>query len=174
MPPLISIVGKSHSGKTTLLEQLIRELKGRGYRVVTMKHAGEVEVDKEGKDSWRFSRAGSEAVVVSSKEKLAIFKNNSADLSPRELAELIPWSYDVALAEGFKQSDNIKIEVHRKEQGKALLSSQSQLLAVVTDEPLDVAVPQFARDDIGAIADIIEKYINAESKRQSSAVGRKS
>jgi molybdopterin-guanine dinucleotide biosynthesis protein B len=31
--PIVSIVGKSNSGKTTLLEKLISDLAGRGYRV---------------------------------------------------------------------------------------------------------------------------------------------
>jgi polynucleotide 5'-kinase involved in rRNA processing len=38
MPPAVSIVGKSNSGKTTLREKLVRELKLRGYRVATIKH----------------------------------------------------------------------------------------------------------------------------------------
>ena len=60
MPPIVSIVGKSESGKTTLLEKLITELKSRGYRVATVKHApNESSFDEPGKDSWRHVRAGS-------------------------------------------------------------------------------------------------------------------
>ena len=64
MRPIISIVGKSESGKTTLLESLIIELKQRGYKVAIIKHAGEdFELDKQSKDSWRLSQAGSEVVA---------------------------------------------------------------------------------------------------------------
>ena len=39
VPPVVSIVGKSKSGKTTVIERLVQELKSRGYRVATIKHA---------------------------------------------------------------------------------------------------------------------------------------
>ena len=68
MPPVISIVGKSKSGKTTLIEKLIPELKKRGYKIGIIKHAfHELEFDKKGKDSWRHKAAGAETVMVSSK-----------------------------------------------------------------------------------------------------------
>ena len=84
MQPIISIVGKSESGKTTLLEGLIIELKQRGYKVAVIKHSGEdFELDEVSKDSWRFSQAGSEVSVISSSHKLAVIKNLEGDLSPR-------------------------------------------------------------------------------------------
>ena len=39
-PPIVCFVGRSNSGKTTLIERLILELTGEGYRVATIKHAG--------------------------------------------------------------------------------------------------------------------------------------
>jgi len=55
--PIISIVGKSNSGKTTLLEKLIPELVKRGYRVATIKHnVHGFDIDHEGKDSWRIKK----------------------------------------------------------------------------------------------------------------------
>ncbi len=160
MYPVVSIVGKSKSGKTTLLEKLIVELKRRGYRVVAMKHSDKnLEPDTVNKDSWRLSQAGSELTVLSSVQKLAIFKIMSTDASPEELSALISWDYDLLLTEGFKKNRYPKIEVHRKEQGKELLSQPGQLLALVTDEPMDVNVPQFSQDDINQIADLIESSL---------------
>ncbi len=156
MPPIISIVGKSESGKTTLLEGLIANLKQRGYKVAVIKHAAEdFELDIVNKDSWRFSQAGSEVSAVTSVHKLAVFKNIAYDLSPQELSQFIGSDYDLILTEGFKQSNHPKIEVHRKKQGKELLSQPEQLLAVVTDEPLKVAVPQFSRNEVPKIVDLI-------------------
>ncbi len=67
MPPIVSVVGKSKSGKTTLIEKLIQELKSRGYRVATIKHIPQgVSFDEPGKDSWRHLQAGSEAASFSS------------------------------------------------------------------------------------------------------------
>ncbi|MFQ6122070.1 MAG: molybdopterin-guanine dinucleotide biosynthesis protein B [Dehalococcoidales bacterium] len=165
MQPIISIVGKSESGKTTLLEGLIIELKQRGYQVATIKHSSkDFELDKVSKDSWRFSQAGSEVSAISSAHKLAVIKNLERDLSPQELSHFIWSDYDLILTEGFKQSSHPKIEIHRKEQGKELLSPPEQLLAVVTDEPLGVDVPQFSRDEVPKIADLIEKTLLAQRK----------
>ena len=161
---IISIVGKSESGKTTLLEGLIARLKQRGYRVAVVKHSAEdVELDTVNKDSWRFSQAGSEVSAVTSVHKLAVFKNIAHDLSPQELSQFIGSDYDLILTEGFKQSNHPKIEVHRKEQGKELLSPPEQLLAVVTDEPLDVAVPQFSKDEVQKIVELIENTLTAQN-----------
>ena len=156
MSPIISIVGKSESGKTTLLEGLITKLKQRGYKVAVIKHAAEdFELDTVNKDSWRFSQAGSEVSAISSAQKLAVIKNLEHDLGPQELSQFIGSDYDLILTEGFKQSSHPKIEVHRKEQGKELLSQPEQLLAIVTDEPLNIAVPQFSRDEVPKIVDLI-------------------
>lgn len=160
MRPIVSIVGKSDSGKTTLLKSLIAELKRRGYRVAVIKHAAEnFELDTEGKDSWRLGQAGSVVFVISSPHQLALLKNLDGDLTPQEIAHFIGWDYDLILTEGFKQSHYPKIEVHRREQGKELLSPPQQLLAVVTDEPLKVNVPQFAKDEVSKIADLIEQTV---------------
>ena len=164
MRPIISIVGKSSSGKTTLLTSLITELKQRGYEVATIKHAADdFEIDKAGKDSWQFSQSGSGIVAISSPHKLAVIKQVEHDLSPQELSRLIRWDYDLILAEGFKQSNTLKIEVHRKEQGGELVSPLKQLLAVVTDEPLAIDVPQFSRDEVQKIADLIVNKVLAQS-----------
>jgi len=165
MQPIISIVGKSNSGKTTLLENLIIELKQRGYKVAVIKHADNIlELDTVNKDSWRLSQAGSELSMISSAQKLAIFKNITPDFSPEELSHFIYWDYDLLLTEGFKTSNYPKIEVHRKEQGSDLVSPPEQLVAVVTDEPLKIEVPQFASDESNKIADIIETEILAQPK----------
>ena len=165
MHPIISIVGKSDSGKTTLLEGLIAELKRRGHRVAVIKHSGEdFEFDKTGKDSWRFSRAGSDVTAISSSHKLAVIKQIEHDPNPQELSHFIAWDCDIVLTEGFKRNSLPKIEVHRREQGSDLVSTPEQLLAVVTDEPLAVDVPQFSRNEVEKIANLIDNTLLAQQK----------
>ena len=165
MQPIISVVGKSKSGKTTLLESLTAELKQRGYRVAIIKHSGDdFELDTVSKDTWRFSQAGSEVSAINSAHNLAVFRQVERNLNPQELPRFIGWDYDLILTEGFKKANMPKIEVHRKEQGEGLLCPLPQLLAVVTDEPLDIAVPQFSKDEIKKIADLIEERILTQSK----------
>jgi molybdopterin-guanine dinucleotide biosynthesis adapter protein len=160
MPPIISIVGKSSTGKTTFLEKLIRELAGRGYRVATIKHSHHsISFDNPNKDSWRHARAGAVATMVSSTTEIQIIKPVPQELTVEELASHLGNDYDVILSEGFSRGNAPKVEVHRKEAGP-LLDVATNLFAVVTDEPLDTEVKQFALDDVKSVADlIVEKFI---------------
>jgi molybdopterin-guanine dinucleotide biosynthesis protein B len=162
---IISIVGKSDAGKTTLLENLISELKRRGYRVAIVKHSHHADdLDTQKKDTWRFTRAGSELSAINSLDNLAIYRHMDHYFDPQEISNFILWDYDIILTEGFKGSSYPKIEVHRKAQGRELMTDPKQLLAVVTDETLDVDVPQFSRDDRRGLADLIEKMIISQQK----------
>lgn len=157
MPFSVSIVGRSNSGKTTLLEKVVGELKQRGYRLATIKHsAHDFELDHPGKDSWRHAKAGSDTVVVSSPRKMALIKRVARDTSLPELLHLIGSDFDFVLVEGFKNSSLPKIEVHRKGKGE-LLCSEEELLGVVTDEPLSVSVPQFTPDEVRPLVDLLEQ-----------------
>jgi molybdopterin-guanine dinucleotide biosynthesis protein B len=157
-PPIISIVGKSQSGKTVLMEQLIVEFKRRGYKVAALKHSrGGMEIDRPGKDSWRFAQAGSDAVCVSSPGKLAFIKNLNHDLNIEEIMPIVGFEFNLVLAEGFRKSKNPKIEVHRKELGDDLLCSPEELSAIVTDGPLDIDITQLPWGDTVAVADFIKK-----------------
>jgi molybdopterin-guanine dinucleotide biosynthesis protein B len=173
VPPIISIVGKSESGKTTLMEKLIAELKSRGYRVATVKHApNESSFDEPGKDSWRHVRAGSEAAVISSSDKLVIIKPLEQEAGFEQLARLLGEDYDIILAEGFKVSDAPKIEVHRRQSGP-LLPKPRKLIAVATDEPLDTRTRQFSLDDAKGIADLLEKgFLKPQRERLSLYVNQ--
>lgn len=157
MRTIISIVGKSGSGKTTLLEKLIAELKRRGRKVAIVKHSHHAsDIDTADKDTWRFTRAGSELSALNSLDHLAIYRKMDEYFDPRDISDFILWDYDILLTEGFKSSDFPKIEVHLKEQGDDLVTDPQRLLALVTDEPLDLDIPQFSREDITKIADLVE------------------
>jgi molybdopterin-guanine dinucleotide biosynthesis protein B len=168
MRGIISIVGKSESGKTTLLEGLIAELKQRGYKVAIVKHSHHADaLDTASKDTWRFTQAGSELSAINSLDHLAIYKRMESYFDPQEISNFIMWDYDLILTEGFKSSNYPKIEVHRREQGRDLLTDPQQLLAVVTDEPLTVDVPQFTHDDLTGIADLIVNRIIAQNRENN-------
>jgi len=155
--PIISVVGKARSGKTSLLEKLVPELKKRGYRVAVLKHTNQdIETDTVNKDSWRFSQAGSDYSVLSSAGKLTIHRKAADGAAQQAVSRLLAEDCDLLLTEGWKSSPYPKIEVHRREQGNDLLSPPQQLLAVVTDQPLEVTAPCFSREEVSKIADIIE------------------
>ncbi len=168
MPPVVSIVGTSKSGKTTVIEKLVQELKSRGYRVATIKHIPQgVDFDEPGKDSWRHIQAGSEATAVSSPDNIVLIKPVAQEATIDEVASLLGEDYDIILAEGFKQGSAPKIEVHRKDAGPTLTVLKKQI-AIMTDEPLETKVRQFSLEDSGALADLLEKgFIKPQKERAS-------
>jgi molybdopterin-guanine dinucleotide biosynthesis protein B len=161
MRSVISITGKSSSGKTTLLEKLIVELKRRGHKVAIVKHSHHADdLDTAKKDTWRFTQAGAELSAINSLDHLAVYRRMDHFFDPQEISGTILWDYDIILTEGFKGSSYPKIEVHRQAQGKELLTDPAQLLAVVTDEPLEINAPQFRHEDVAGIAALIERQMN--------------
>lgn len=163
--PILSILGKSGSGKTTLLEKLIPELKRRGYRVATVKHHSHAgfEIDQPGKDTWRHARAGSDHVVIVGPDKMASIRRLGHELTLDEIAAGIQ-DVDIILTEGFKRAAKPALEVVRADNGLELISHPDQLVAVATDTPLDVSIPQFNLDDAVTIAEFIQEQF-LEGKR---------
>jgi len=165
MTPVVSIVGKSGAGKTVLIERMISEFKRRGYRIAAVKHSpGSIDVDKPGKDSWTFAQAGSDAVVVSSPDKLVLIKSVDRDPTIEEILHIVGGEFDLVLVEGFRKGKAPKIEVHRREFGEDLLCSTGELAAIVTDGSFDTDVPQFPLTDTQAIADFIEENFILETE----------
>lgn len=160
-PKAISFVAKSGTGKTTLMEKVIAELKGRGWRVGVIKHdAHRFDIDHPGKDSYRLAAAGADTMLISSPEKLALVKRHAATPPIQEQIATYFNDVDIVLTEGFKQSDLPKIEVHRRERSPTLLCRGEEhdptLIAVASDEPLELDVPLFDINDAKGIADFIE------------------
>lgn len=157
--PILCFVGRSNSGKTTLIERLLPELVQAGYRVATIKHAGHgFDLDTEGKDSWRHKRAGASSVMVLSKGSLAMFSDISDETKLEELRDrFLDQSMDLIIAEGWKSDGYPKIVVVRDQFGEVPVS-QNGLLAVVSAQPIDLPVPCLDRDDVPAIADLIMRH----------------
>lgn len=157
MIPIICVVGKSNTGKTTLLEKLIPELTARGYRVGTVKHdVHGFDMDRPGKDSWRHAQAGASTVVVSSPEKVAILSRVQREKNLEEIAQIIGDEVDIILCEGFKRSNQLKVEISRSEVSTDLLCTEEELVALVSDVQHPLRVPQFGLDDVKGLADLIE------------------
>jgi len=158
---VVSIVGKSDSGKTTLIEKLVPALTAKGLRVGTIKHdVHGFEMDREGKDSYRHKHAGAAVTLISSPRQVGMVRDVDHDHRIEELLDAFLDDIDVVLTEGYKREAWPKVEVHRRVMQRPLLSNRDDgLIAVVTDEPLSVDVPQFGLDDSdGLAAFLVERF----------------
>lgn len=160
MAPIISFVGKSGVGKTTLLERVVRTVKARGYRVAVIKHhAHTTSLDIPGKDSWRLAEAGADVVIVSSPTQVAHFERTEGEKTLAEIAATVQ-NVDLILTEGFGREATRKIELVRAELGADLTARPDELMAVVSNCPLEVNVPQFDFNSVEEIVDFLAKEMN--------------
>lgn len=161
LPPIVSIVGKSNSGKTTLIEKLIQRLTARGLRVGTIKHdAHSFDIDHPGKDTWRHREAGASIVALTSSERVFVTRKVQAQPSLEEVvADSFAGHVDLVLTEGFKRAGAPKIEVHRSERSEALVCDPAtdNLIAVASDRAWDVGVPCFDLNDADGLVDFLVK-----------------
>lgn len=165
MIPLVSFVGYSNSGKTTLLTALVRELKQRNYRVAVIKHdVHGFTLDQPGKDTWRHAEAGADIVCIGSPHGLAMFERVEQELPLERIAERIT-NVDLILTEGFKQASAPKVEVFRQAAGNKPLGQSPELLAVVSDTPLYKDIRHFSFEEVGLIADLLEGSLNLSDKK---------
>lgn len=161
MIPVVSIVGKSNSGKTTLIERIIPFLKEKGYRVGAIKHdVHGFDIDYEGKDTWRMAVSGADIVTISSISKIAMIKVEDGEKTIDELVEWLFGDVDIVVTEGYKAQDKPKIEVVRFD--SILCSPSDNLIAVVDNTPENVSflLPDeykgIARLDINEIQKIVD------------------
>lgn len=156
-PAVISLVGCSNSGKTTFLEKLIKELKSRGYQVGTVKHHREFfEFDIEGKDTWRHAEAGADTVALATPTGFGLVKKLEQELSLPEILRHMS-GVDIVIIEGFKKGSQPKIELVRSEVSSAPVCPLEELMAVVSDLPLELAIPRYDLYDSNGVADFIEE-----------------
>lgn len=129
--PTIAFAAYSGTGKTTLVEKLVANLKAKGLRVAVIKHdAHGIDIDREGKDSWRFAKAGADVVIVSSKEKT--FCVEQRELSFEQVLSKVQ-DVDLILVEGYKNEPLPQIGICRKETGKGFTAALGRYEAIVTD-----------------------------------------
>jgi molybdopterin-guanine dinucleotide biosynthesis protein MobB len=183
VPPIVSIVGKKNSGKTTLTVALAAELKRRGWRVATLKHGHHAfETDQPGRDSWRhFHEGEAEATIMAGAGKIALVMRIDGEPDPERLVRefYAGRGYHLVLVEGYKFGPFPKVEVFRRAQHEhpvydaADLESASHFMAIVTDDPaLDADIPVIRCDPhhpqgshVSYVADLVElRFFGRESR----------
>jgi molybdopterin-guanine dinucleotide biosynthesis protein B len=159
---VIGVAGFKNSGKTTLVEKLVRHLTGLGYRISTVKHAHHsFDIDHEGRDSFRHRKAGASQVAVISKERTALIHELRGAEPPQleaVLGQLAPC--DLVIIEGYKRDSHDKIEVRNLElTHPALAGDDPTVVAIAATAPIAGApVPVFDRNDVAALAAFIVRH----------------
>lgn len=156
LPPVVPIVGYSGSGKTTVLIKLIAELTRRGFRVGTIKHhSHDFEMDVPGKDTWRHKQSGAVTTLISSPRRIGLVRDVATEMELEELLPLIR-GVDVIIVEGYKRVKRPKIEVFRADVSEEpACRKDANLVALISDTPLDLGVPRFSPHDTLAVTDFI-------------------
>lgn len=177
--PVIAIAGWKKSGKTTLTVRLVAEFTRRGLKVATVKHAHHAfQVDDGETDSARHRRAGAGQVAVVSSRRWAVIKELANEPEPN-FEEVIAWldPCDLIIVEGYKSAPIPKIEARRQQSltQRALAPEDPMVIAIAADHAVENAtVPVFSLDDIGPIADFIERTMgplgSGRSERAAGAV----
>lgn len=159
MSKVINIVGLgSNVGKTYVIEGLIKELKGRGLSIATIKHdVHGFEIDQEGKDTYKHRKAGSETVIISSKNRFAMIKELEEETDLKDIIKMAS-DKDIILVEGYKKSELRKIEVYREGISSHIITPKDKLIAIASDKHLHIDnIKVISKEDFKTLADLIEK-----------------
>ena len=102
-------------------------------------------------------------MLITSPEKLALVKRHAEPPTVEELIATYFGDVDLILTEGFKKSGLPKIEVHRRERSATLIcrgeENDPSLIAVASDEPLELDVPVLDLNDLSQVVDFVEAQI---------------
>ena len=155
---VFGFAGYSGAGKTTLIEKLIPRFTAKGLRISLIKHAHHgFDLDKSGKDTFRFREAGATEVFFGSGQRWVLMHELRGAPEPsldQQLALMSPC--DLVLVEGFKDTPIPKLEVHRTANNKPLIHPENpNVIAIASDNPIESALPRFNLDDIDVIAEFI-------------------
>jgi molybdopterin-guanine dinucleotide biosynthesis protein B len=170
--PVIGFAATSGSGKTSLLTELIPELRRRGLRPGVIKHSHhDFDIDYPGKDSYRLRKAGAGQLVLASPYRCFWVEERDGGTEP-QLDELLDRleaaSLDLVLVEGFRDAAIPKIEIHRPSLGRPLLApGDRHIVAVASDEPPrpHPDVPLLPLNAPAAVADFIVGYLEPFESR---------
>ncbi|MGA2285361.1 MAG: molybdopterin-guanine dinucleotide biosynthesis protein MobB [Dehalococcoidia bacterium] len=161
MPPVLCIVGRERDTARQLVEGLVRELAASGVRVA-------VAVEADRAPAGGYMAAGSEMTIVRAPGILLSMRRLREEPSLDELVWEMRDDYDLVLADGFRNSSYLKLEVRRED--AELLCHKNELLAIAGDKPPELDIPAFAVDDFARIADLVRRRFLTHEPGEDAAL----
>jgi molybdopterin-guanine dinucleotide biosynthesis protein B len=151
-PPVICIVGKSKNMKLMIMQELISELKAGGLRGGALKYHkhGDFEIDIEGKDTWKYAKAGADTVAISSSMKFAVIKKESCEPDIDDIIEKHFADCTIVLADGFTLSEKPRIIVIESEEEIEVFKRGCEVVAVIDKN--------VGREDLPGLANIVARF----------------
>jgi molybdopterin-guanine dinucleotide biosynthesis protein B len=157
-PPILALVGASNCGKTTLICRLLAHCRQQGWRVAVIKHTHKtVEPDPPGKDTWRFRQAGAQVVALAGPGILQVTQTMVAEPALDQILAALPRDLDLILVEGYKHSDLPKLVFLTPATSE--LTKLTQVMAFISDTPVDTALPVFGREQVEALWDFLQQWL---------------
>ena len=160
----VAFCGYSNSGKTTLINKLIHNLKA-DYDIGYVKHdAHKFEMDKEGKDTFRAWESGASQIFISDSTHTASISKGTPDLVEMKSTLL---KKDIVLIEGYKGSPAAKIVVLDKDEEIMSAVSEGVIDNIISfvgpsdkrPKSLPAEIPFFQRDDTEGISTFLKDYL---------------
>ena len=170
MPKLVAVVGGKHSGKTTVIEHLIAELKHRGYRVGAIKEMVRIPtLDTPATETDRYSNAGAEIIVAVPRDETVVFIKKRFTVK-----EVLPYlkELDYVILEGFEQERTLPRIIAAKTADEVKGYLDGFVIAVSglimeseeeTRKAEGLKIPMFkSLTQAGELADLVEKKLNVK------------
>ncbi|WP_096156736.1 MULTISPECIES: molybdopterin-guanine dinucleotide biosynthesis protein B [Bacillus] len=161
---VIQIVGFQNSGKTTLVENVIRRLTCKGLEVATIKHHGHGGAPDYGprRDSLKHMEAGSTISTVEGSGGIQLVSNSRGWNLERILSFYKFLGTETVIVEGYKREKYPKIVILRSKQDLHLLKELSDIIAVVVWGDLEIKeeIPVFHITDTEKLLEWIGKEVD--------------
>ena len=172
--PILAVLGRKNSGKTTVAERIVSTLVKRGLKVAVAKHISKkgFSMDSEGKDTWRYSDVGATPVIAVSDRETTVKLMRGTDVFSLDwmLRVSAENDADVLVIEGFSS-----IILKDKRVGKIICMRNSGeyyeykekveggILAYCSFKSLDKPILEINRD-LKKIVNEATKFINKRWK----------
>jgi molybdopterin-guanine dinucleotide biosynthesis protein MobB len=161
-PRALAIVGFANSGKTELICRLLPRLAARGLRIAVLKHSHHPDLDRvdQGKDTWRYRRAGAHTVALAAPGLVQITRSFPGEPPLEQVLDMLAAGADLIVVEGYKTGPLPKVAVLRPEEREA--PDYPNLIALVSDKPVDSSLPVFQPHRVEELAAWLYDYLSRD------------